>query len=29
MEFISDIQFFTLSIVGYRFGLRFREVVEI
>jgi hypothetical protein len=29
MEFVSDIQFPTLSIMGYRFRLRFREVAEI
>jgi hypothetical protein len=29
MEFVSDIQFLTLGIMGYRFGLRFREVIEI
>jgi hypothetical protein len=29
MEFVSDIQFPTLSIMGCRFGLRLREVVKI
>jgi hypothetical protein len=29
MEFVSDVQFLTLSIMGSQFGLRFREVVEI
>jgi hypothetical protein len=29
MEFVSDIQFLTLSIMGYQFRLRFREVIEI